>query len=168
MNVCISPITESDVVNFRECLDSVCREGRFLATLEAPPLEQAREFVSRQIEAGNPMLVATSAREVVGWCDITPHRQALHSHRGVLGMGVKADLRGLGIGRRLLTATLEAAHRRGLERVELVVNVGNVAAVHLYQSAGFETEATIRHAVKLHGSYEDAYSMSLFFNDPRA
>jgi ribosomal protein S18 acetylase RimI-like enzyme len=162
MNIGISPITEDDVVSHHACLDSVCREGRFLAALEAPSLERTRDFVASQIRSGNPMMVATLDGEVIGWCDITRHRHAIHAHRGVLGMGVRADFRGRGIGRRLLATTLEAARQCGLERVELVVRVGNVAAVRLYQSAGFETEATIRHAVKILDSYEDAYSMFLF------
>jgi ribosomal protein S18 acetylase RimI-like enzyme len=78
-------------------------------------------------------------------------------------MGVRADFRGHGIGRRLLEATLDAARHRGLERVELVVRVSNVAAVRLYERAGFKTECTIRRAVKSGGTYEDAYSMVLFF-----
>ena len=163
MDIRISPITEDHATSYHACVDSVCREGRFLATLQAPPIEQTREFVVTQKRSGNPMFVATAQGEVVGWCDITPHRHPIHAHRGVLGMGVRADFRGRGIGRQLLKATLDTARHRGLERVELVVRVSNVAAVRLYESAGFERECTICRAVKSDSRYEDAYSTVLFF-----
>ena len=35
MNVLIAPISESDLVSFRECLDVVARERKFLALIEA-------------------------------------------------------------------------------------------------------------------------------------
>jgi ribosomal protein S18 acetylase RimI-like enzyme len=163
MGIRVSPITEDEVAGYHACVDSVCREGRFLATLQAPPIEQTRAFVASQTASGNPMFVAVADGEVVGWCDVTPHRHPIHAHRGVLGMGVRADFRGRGVGRQLLEATLDAARHRGLERVELIVRVSNVAAVRLYDRAGFERECTIRHAVKSGGTYEDAYSMVLFF-----
>ncbi len=152
MGIRVSPITEDEVAGYHACVDSVCREGRFLATLQAPPIEQTRAFVASQTASGNPMFVAVADGEVVGWCDVTPHRHPIHAHRGVLGMGVRADFRGRGVGRQLLEATLDAARHRGLERVELIVRVSNVAAVRIYDRAGYDRECTIRHAVKSGGT----------------
>lgn len=56
---------------------------------------------------------------------------------------------GQGIGRRLLTAGMEQALRRGGKRMSLEVRVDNGGALHLYRKMGFE-EAGLRH-----GYYED-------------
>jgi len=161
MDICISFITESDIAAYQQCLDTVCREERFLAALKAPSLEQTREFLLGQIKSRNPTLVAKYFGLVVGWCDVIPQVHPLYAHRGMLGMGIHMNYRGRGIGRRILQAALEASRQRGLERIELVVRATNTIAQRLYESSGFLIEGTIRQAVKMNGEYEDAYSMAL-------
>lgn len=56
----------------------------------------------------------------------------------VLTIAVEADLRGLGVGRALLTHLLDAAGRRGARRVFLEVRADNPVAQALYASEGFE------------------------------
>lgn len=56
----------------------------------------------------------------------------------VLTIAVGADLRGLGVGRALLTHLLDAAGRRGARRVFLEVRADNPVAQALYASEGFE------------------------------
>src|SRR6476619_6980995 len=68
----IRSIRESDIASFHELLDAVCRERRFLATLEAPPLERVRTFVLNNIQHGYPQFVAVEGERVIGWCDAIP------------------------------------------------------------------------------------------------
>lgn len=59
-------------------------------------------------------------------------------------VGVAADARGAGWGRRLVRTCVSALLReKGVERVALVVDETNVAAVALYRSLSFRTEADI-------------------------
>ena len=81
-------------------------------------------------------------------------------------MGVHPDYRGRGVGRRLLAATLEAACRRGIERVELQVLESNEIAISLYKRFGFEQEGFLRNASKLDGQYENKISMGLLLEGP--
>ena len=53
-------------------------------------------------------------------------------------IGVAASWRGLGLGRRLLDALLEAARVKGVEAVFLEVRESNVSARGLYERAGFK------------------------------
>lgn len=56
----------------------------------------------------------------------------------VIGMFVHASARGLGAGRALMQATLQAAAARpGVQTVTLTVTEGNAPAVALYESCGF-------------------------------
>lgn len=62
----IIPIQPGLIESFHRTLDVVARERRYLAFLEAPPIEQTRKFVLNVIEQGYPQFVAVAAGEVVG------------------------------------------------------------------------------------------------------
>src|SRR5215470_10726241 len=109
MTVVVRRMTEDDVESYHRCLDTVARERRHLAMQSAPPIEQSRGWVLPLIREGHPVFVAVAGSEVVGWCDITPHQGAWFAHRGSLGMGVQAQFRRQGLGRRLLEAALACA-----------------------------------------------------------
>ena len=159
----IVPIASPHIEGFHRALDFVARERRYLAFLEAPPIESTRAFVLNNIEQGYPQLVVLSDQEVVGWCDVLPKPRPVHAHIGVLGMALLADFRGQGHGERLMRQTLEAARSFGLHRVELTVRQHNTNAIALYRKIGFEIEGLMRDAIKVDGVYENVVLMSLLF-----
>jgi len=57
--------------------------------------------------------------------------------------------------------TIDAAFAFGLTRIELTVREGNLNAIALYKSLGFEAEGMHRMAVRIEGEYENLYSMAL-------
>jgi ribosomal protein S18 acetylase RimI-like enzyme len=158
----IVPIAEEHISGFRAAVDVVARERKYLAFLEAPPLEDVTRFVLDNIKHGYPQFVVLSAATVVGWCDVIPNRsRVIYSHCGTLGIGLLPEFRGKGIGRKLMQRTIEAAFAFGLTRIELMVREGNVNATALYKSLGFEVEGLHRNAVCVTGEYENLYSMAL-------
>lgn len=158
----IVPITEAYIKSYHDCLDSVARERRYLAFIEAPPLESTREFVRSNIARDIPQFVALNGEDVIGWCDISPMRFEGFTHSGRLGMGVHASFRRLGIGTRLIEQTISKAKEKGLERIELEVLASNTPALKLYEKMGFVVEGIKRKARKLDGSYDDLVEMVLF------
>jgi ribosomal protein S18 acetylase RimI-like enzyme len=161
MAIEILPIERRHIAGFREVLDSVARERRWLAMLEAPPLARMRRFVSNGLANGMAQFVALDGERVVGWCDVNPKAHVTLRHSGVLGMGVAATHRGRGIGSRLLATTLEAAVARGLTRIELIVRADNTAAIALYERHGFEPEGRLRDYLIVDGVSHDALLMAL-------
>jgi ribosomal protein S18 acetylase RimI-like enzyme len=157
----IEPIAEAHIAGFRAALDRVARERRYLALLEAPPLERTAEFVRGNIAGGNPQYVAIGGDAVVGWCDVTPMERAVFAHRGVLGMGVVPEYRGRGVGRALVEATLSAARSKGLARIDLEVRADNAAAIGLYRAVGFKVEGVKRDALRLDDGRFDLVVMAL-------
>src|SRR5262249_53955175 len=127
----IVPIAPGHIDSFHRTLDLVARERRYLALLEAPPIEEFRGFVLNVISRGYPQFVTLSDGEVVGWCDVLPKGRPIYAHAGVLGMGLLPPFRGLGLGRRLLRQTVDAARANGLSRVELTVREDNANAIAL-------------------------------------
>jgi RimJ/RimL family protein N-acetyltransferase len=154
-------IAEEHIAGFHAAVDSVARQRRYLAMLEAPPLEESAEFVRNNIQKGHPQFVALAGGQVVAWCDITPERRETMVHGGVLGIGVLESHRGYGIGPALLRATLEQAKKVGFKRVELTVREDNLRAKSLYELAGFVTEGIKRKAALFDGKYYDLILMSV-------
>jgi ribosomal protein S18 acetylase RimI-like enzyme len=159
----IVPITRDHIDGFHRALDFVAREGRYLAFVEGPPLENTRAFVLDHIQRGHPQFVAVSAGEVVGWCDVTPKERPIYAHAGVLGIGLLPRFRGQGIGTNLIRSTLAATRTIGLHRVELTVRENNTRAIELYKKAGFVVEGLQRDAVQIDSVYENVVCMALLF-----
>ena len=162
----IVPAGDEHVEGFNRCVGAVARERRYLGMLDAPPLEAWRAFVARVIGDGGVVLVAVDAAgEVVGWCDL--QRRALEGfrHVGRLGIGMLPEVRGRGLGRRLMQAALTAARERGMERIELEVFASNTRAIALYERLGFVREGLKRRVRKLDGRYDDDVLMALLFDE---
>lgn len=159
----IEPVSLARLDEHRAALDRVARERRWLLLLEAPPRERVEAFVRQNIEKGNAQFIAieAAANQVVGWCDVTPRDRPTVEHIGALGMGVVAEHRGRGVGRRLLESTLAAAMAKGLHRIELEVWASNAAAIRLYESFGFEHEGLRRMARLVDGRAEDCLMMAI-------
>ncbi len=157
----IRPIAEDHIPSFRETLDAVAREQKFLSFLEAPPLEPMRHFVLNNIKEGHPQFVVLVDEEIAGWCDMLLNsRRTVYAHCGTLGMGLLPKYRGQGIGRKLMQRALDAALAFGFTRIELTVRDTNVNAIALYKNFGFETEGLHRKAVCIEGRYENTLSMA--------
>ena len=148
------------MAGFRAALDSVAREGRFLASKEAPSLAKVRAFVELLVREGGPHFVALHGNQVVGWCDVRLKPATFLKHSGVLGMGIVREHRGRGLGRELLAQTLAVCDARGLSRIELQVRIDNGPAIALYRRAGFEAEGIARRYLLIDGVPHDALLMA--------
>jgi GNAT superfamily N-acetyltransferase len=137
MTIEVRQIREDDIESFHAAIDAVAREHRYLALLEAPPIERATAFVRRNIEKGYPQFVAIANSEVIGWCNIPPASREVMAHVGDLFMGLLPPWRGQGLGGRLLRESLVAADAFGYLRIELGVFAGNTRAAALYALVTF-------------------------------
>jgi RimJ/RimL family protein N-acetyltransferase len=120
------------------------------------------------LEARYPFLVVTGGSTIVGWCDVGRREREGFRHTAELGMGLRAKVRGRGLGSRLLKRAIALSRRRGLEKLELQVYASNVPARRLYQKFGFEVEGRRVRARKLDGRYDDIVLMALFLTANKA
>jgi putative acetyltransferase len=107
-------------------------------------------------------LVACVDGEVVGNLGLETNATRWRMrHTGRIGMAVRDDWQGKGVGSALMEAALDLADNwLNLTRIELHVYVDNAAGIALYEKFGFEIEGTHRRFAFRDGEYVDAYSMA--------
>lgn len=136
-----------------------CQRG----TLQLP--YQSRDDIRKKLENPPPdmhRLVAELPHEkrVVGMIGLHTNK-GRRAHAGGIGMFVHDDYQNLGIGGRLLRATIELAEQwLNLHRIELTVFVDNEQAIHLYEKHGFVQEGRLRDFSFRDGAFVDAYTMA--------
>jgi L-phenylalanine/L-methionine N-acetyltransferase len=106
-------------------------------------------------------LVACVDEEVVGHLGLETFTRPRRRHVGEIGMAVRDDWQGKGIGSALMEAALDLADNwLNLIRLELTVYSDNAAGIALYEKFGFEIEGTHHRYAFRNGGYVDAYSMA--------
>ncbi|NVJ98440.1 MAG: GNAT family N-acetyltransferase [Alphaproteobacteria bacterium] len=114
---------------------------------------QQRRWISRKAASQTEMCwLATYGAEIVGMLDNWTDHRARIRHTTTFAMSVRADQRGKGIGKDLLSKFIAwVQNHKSIERIELHVHSDNIAAKKLYESFGFECEGTRYGAIR----YED-------------
>ena len=115
-------------------------------------------------ERGHFVLGAWRGERLVGAIGLERDHRRKGRHIGhVVGMMVRPEARGRGIGRELLEGLIgEARRTEGMELLTLTVTAGNAAAVGLYETAGFVAYGLLIRAIKLaNGTYHDKLHMVL-------
>jgi ribosomal protein S18 acetylase RimI-like enzyme len=164
MNFEIRKITEQDIEQFRQAVGNVAREKLYLAFLDSPSTEMAKDFILNNIRESWPHVVAVSSNKIIGWCDIVGSNRHACVHLGTLGIGIEKEYRGSGIGRQLINKALELAENRGLTRIELAVREDNNRAIHLYKTLGFKVEGMHIKSLLIDGKYYNQVSMALLLD----
>ena len=131
-------------------------------TLQIPyrSLESVREQLTKSGE-GDHLLVAEIEGEVVGVIGLHPSSRPRVNHKAEVGMMVRDDWKGKGVGPALMQAVIELADKwLNLTRIELTVFTDNESAIALYRKFGFEIEGTLRKYAFRDGEFVDAFAMA--------
>jgi L-phenylalanine/L-methionine N-acetyltransferase len=131
-------------------------------TLQLPyrSLESVRELLTKGGE-GYHTLVAAVDGEVVGMIGLQAFLRPRINHRGEIGMMVRDDWQGKGVGTAMMRAIIDLADKwLNLSRIELNVFTDNDAAIALYRKFGFEIEGTLRKHAFRDGEFIDSFVMA--------
>jgi len=147
-----------------EALHRIISGPRAIAGTMQLPLPSAEMWRKRLSEPSEDLfsLVACVDGEVVGNLGLETNATRWRMrHTGRIGMAVRDDWQGKGVGSALMEAALDLADNwLNLTRIELHVYVDNAAGIALYEKFGFEIEGTHRRFAFRDGEYVDAYSMA--------
>ena len=120
-----------------------------------------------EVERGTRVVsVAEVDGRAVGLAEVAQKGpQDEQAHVGGLGIAIRREYRGQGVGHRLMENVLEKARHR-FEIVELTVLSVNERARALYQKHGFRTIGTLPRALKRGDRFYDEVIMVLDFSRP--
>jgi ribosomal protein S18 acetylase RimI-like enzyme len=157
----VVPTGETHLPELYAVLDTVAREGKYLAFTEAPPRDASFAFYRGLLEADSPFFVALEENRVVGWCDVSPLMGQSRAHIGVLGIGLLQHARHHGLGTQLMQAAIAKSWSNGLTRIQLDVRDDNLPAHALYKRLGFEEEGVKRRGSVVGSDVHDLFTMAL-------
>jgi putative acetyltransferase len=130
--------------------------------LPFPSVEMWRKRLAEPPEGLTSFVACTENDEVVGQLGLHtfPQRPRRH-HVGQIGMAVRDDWQGKGVGTALMQTAIDMADNwLNLTRLELGVFVDNTPGIRLYEKFGFEIEGTSVDYAFRDGQYVDIYFMA--------
>ena len=128
--------------------------------LPFPSLDLWRQRL-QVVDPNAHVLLACVGVEVVGQLGLYAASHPRRRHVGDIGMGVRDDWQGKGVGSALLGAAIDLADRwLQLRRLELQVYADNTAGIALYARHGFIEEGRHRDFAFRDGAFVDALSLA--------
>ncbi|WP_219584529.1 GNAT family N-acetyltransferase, partial [Vibrio parahaemolyticus] len=137
-NMEIRRINQDDLDSFVALWQGVFDEGAYLRS-PPPPKEKVLKVLCKVEQLKFPNFVALSAGKVVASIEAFPGSMCgLECNDvGFVGAQVHADLRGKGLGKKLLKQVISDSKRFGYKELRLEVYKSNIAARKLYEKLGF-------------------------------
>jgi len=167
--VAVRRLRPEDLADYKALRDAqlAAHPDAFTSDAAAEATRPAASYLGRlgldRPEGGHFLLGAWRGALLLGafGCERDPRRKVRHIGH-LIGMMVRAEERGHGLGRALLAAVIAEARRAdGLELLTLSVTAGNVPAERLYAGAGFVRYGSLQRAIRIDGRYHDKHLMSL-------
>jgi L-phenylalanine/L-methionine N-acetyltransferase len=130
--------------------------------LPFPSAEQWRKRLAEPPEGLFSLVACVDNNEVVGQLGLhTFPQRPRRRHVGQIGMAVRDDWQGKGVGTALMQAAVDLADKwLNLTRLELEVYIDNTPAIRLYEKFGFTIEGTLVQYAFRDGKYVDTYMMA--------
>ena len=125
-------------------------------------VEAEREWIAGFDGRSALLLVALLGEKIVGVADFERGPQVKNSHVAEVGIAIKKEARGQGIGRAMMKEWISWARSIGVRKLFLGVFGTNDRAIALYRSLGFVDEGRLRGQVVLRGEPADVVLMALW------
>ena len=108
------------------------------------------KYLSRVAADPNTVSIFCYINDVLaGNCNITRRTKQKNKHRASIGIALKQEFWGLGIGTALFEEMIAIADGWDLMQIELEVIEGNDRAMALYRKMGFETVSFVPNAIRM-------------------
>ena len=163
--------TEEDAAAFCEFMPKSHAECDFLNDLPGEfkkTIEEEKEFLREKSESADAVaLVVEVDGRLVGCCGAWSQDLQRYAHHAELGLTVRKEFWGQGIGRNMMDAIIRWGASRGLRKIYLKVMADNDPAINLYRSLGFVEEGRLREDVlRGDGGYRDTMIMAKYYVVP--
>jgi RimJ/RimL family protein N-acetyltransferase len=105
-------------------------------------------------------IVAVIGGTIVGTADIKRGGLSKNRHTANLGIALRKDARGVGLGLAMMQVMIRWAQSVGVRKLTLAVFASNTRAIGLYRGLGFTQEGRLRKQVILRGKAVDELLMA--------
>jgi L-amino acid N-acyltransferase YncA len=140
----IRDATEADLPAILAIYNDVLATSTAIFSETPTTLEDRRQWFRARREAGYPVLVATDDSGVLGFATFYDFRTwPGYRHTVEHTVHVRADARGHGVGRELMTVLLERAVGLGKHVMVAGVDADNLTSIRLHERLGFHRAGTL-------------------------
>ena len=167
-DVVIRPLAVADLAGYKRLRDQmlVAHPEAFTSDAATESVKEPIDYLSRlgieRSDGGQFLLGAWRGVHLLGAIGCERDARIKVSHIGhIIGMMVRAQARGAGVGSLLLEACIAEARHAGLEMLTLTVTAANASAVRLYERHRFVAYGNLPRAIKLGTAYHDKLHMVL-------
>lgn len=113
-------------------------------------MEQEREYLQSGLESSHKFVIVCMVNGVLaGNCQIERRTKLKNKHRASIGIALRKNYWGLGIGSAMFAEMTAIARDWGLMQLELEVIEGNERAMALYRKMGFATTGFVPNAIQM-------------------
>ncbi|RJQ25799.1 N-acetyltransferase [Candidatus Parcubacteria bacterium] len=150
----------SDAKELMNLINSLVEERAEIAkTTKVTPREEKKwlaNALSSIRKKEKIMIIVEVNGIIVGSCEVTQDSYDVSRHVGTLGIGLRKDARGFGIGKKLVQLCLcESKKTLGLKMIRLYVFDTNKTGRRFYKKIGFKETGRIPRGVFQNGKYKD-------------
>jgi ribosomal protein S18 acetylase RimI-like enzyme len=143
------------VKDFLDYMNSLVGEEAMISINKKISLKEEKEWLKRNLKEikgeKRVMIVAEDKNKIVGICECKL-KEGRQSHVGEIGIGVRKECRGIGLGKFLLSEILKLAKKRLKPKIfRLSVFETNKIAQNLYKKIGFKKVAKIPKQIQYKG-----------------
>lgn len=140
----IRDATEADLPAILAIYNDVLATSTAIFSETPTTLEDRRQWFRARRDAGYPVLVATDDSGVLGFATFGDFRTwPGYRHTVEHTVHVRADARGRGVGRGLMTVLLERAGGLGKHVMVAGVDADNLTSIRLHERLGFQRAGTL-------------------------
>jgi L-amino acid N-acyltransferase len=140
----IRDATEADLPAILAIYNDVLATSTAIFSETPTTLEDRRQWFRARRDAGYPVLVATDDSGVLGFATFGDFRTwPGYRHTVEHTVHVRADARGRGVGRGLVTVLLERAGGLGKHVMVAGVDADNLTSIRLHERLGFQRAGTL-------------------------
>ena len=133
----IGPSDEAEVLQAFDRMSADARYMRFMRVVREPNRERLRKALEAMPSKGFGVVATAPAADGFDIVGSATYMVGSDPLRGEFAINVDADYGGAGLGRRLMTALIDAAARRGLRELEGFVLTENKPMLRLAAGLGF-------------------------------
>lgn len=165
--ITIRPVRESDAEETLRLLNPIIEAGSYTIMTDPIDPEGQREYLKHFRDHGICYVATEEEGRVVGMQSMHPCPPVTPAlaHVGDIGTYVRLDSLGMGIGSRLMEATLAEARSRGYRKIMAMIRADNPGALAFYGRHGFRTIGIAREHARIGDRYVDEVMTELLLEE---